>query len=40
MQNGLRNKVAVTAGNVTDAQGLKHVIPNQGAVCGPVENKE
>jgi len=32
MQSGLINKVAVTAANVTDAQGLKHVCPSQGAV--------
>jgi IS5 family transposase len=32
MQSGFINKVAVTAGNITDAQGLKHIIPNQGAV--------
>lgn len=31
MQSGLINKVAVTSANVTDAQGLKHVCPNQGA---------
>lgn len=32
MQSGLINKVAITAANVTDAQGFKHVCPNQGAV--------
>jgi IS5 family transposase len=32
MQSGLINKVAVTAANVTDAKGLKHVCPSQGAV--------
>ncbi len=32
MQSGLINKVAVTPGNRTDAQGLKHVCPDQGAV--------
>lgn len=32
MQSGLINKVATTPANVTDAQGLKHVCPNQGAV--------
>jgi IS5 family transposase len=32
MQSGLINKVAITAGNVTDAHGLKHVCPNQGAI--------
>lgn len=32
MQSGMINKVAVTTANVTDAQGLKHVCPDQGAV--------
>jgi IS5 family transposase len=32
MQSGLINKVAVTPGNVTDAQGLKNVCPDQGAI--------
>ena len=32
MQSGLINKVAATPANVTDADGLKHVCPNQGAV--------
>ena len=32
MQSGLINKVAVTPANVTDEQGLRHVIPKQGAV--------
>lgn len=32
MQSGLINKVAVTPANVTDANGFKHVCPNQGAV--------
>lgn len=32
MQSGMINKVAVTPANVTDAQGLKHVCPDQGAV--------
>jgi len=32
MQSGLINKVAITAANVTDAQGLKHVCPCQGGV--------
>jgi transposase, IS5 family len=32
MQSGLINKVAVTAANVTDARGFKHVCPSQGAV--------
>lgn len=31
MQSGLINKVAVTAANVTDAQGFKHVCPRSGA---------
>lgn len=31
MQSGLINKVAVTPGNVTDADGFKHVCPNGGA---------
>ena len=32
MQSGLINKVAVTPANVTDARGLKHVCPLQGAL--------
>lgn len=32
MQSGLINKVAVTAANVTDNKGFKHVCPNDGAV--------
>ena len=32
MQAGLINKVAIAPGNETDAQGLKRVCPNQGAV--------
>lgn len=32
MQSGLINKVAITPANLTDAQGLKHVCPNQGAI--------
>lgn len=32
MQSGLINKVAVTSANVTDAKGLKHVLPKKGAV--------
>lgn len=32
MQSGLINKVAVTAANLTDAKGLKHILPKQGAV--------
>ncbi len=31
MQSGLINKVAITAANVTDAKGLKHVCPKHGA---------
>ena len=34
MQSGMINKIAITAGNVTDAQGLKHVCPRQGALYG------
>lgn len=32
MQSGLINKIAITPANLTDAQGLKHVAPNAGAV--------
>ena len=32
MQSGLINKVATTPANITDAQGLKHVCPTQGAI--------
>ena len=32
MQSGLINKVAVTPANLTDAQGMKHVCPHQGAI--------
>lgn len=32
MQSGLINKVAVTPANETDAEGLKHVCPSQGAI--------
>lgn len=32
MQSGLINKVAITPANLTDAQGMKHVCPSQGAV--------
>src|SRR3990167_605198 len=32
MQSGLINKIAITPANVTDAVGLKHVHPSQGAV--------
>lgn len=34
MQSGLINKVAITPANTTDAQGLKHVCPSQGAIYG------
>ena len=34
MQSGLINKIAITAANVTDAQGFKHIKPKQGAVYG------
>lgn len=32
MQSGLINKVAITPANVTDAKGLRHVCPKQGAI--------
>lgn len=32
MQSGLINKVAITPANITDAKGLKHVCPKQGAI--------
>lgn len=32
MQSGMVNKVAITPANLTDAQGLKHVCPSQGAI--------
>ncbi len=32
MQSGLINKVAVTPANQTDAKGLKHICPKQGAI--------
>lgn len=32
MQSGMINKVAITPANITDAQGFKHVCPQQGAV--------
>ena len=32
MQSGLINKVAITPANVTDGQGIGHVIPTQGAM--------
>ena len=32
MPSGLINKVSITPANVTDAKGLKHVCPSQGAV--------
>jgi IS5 family transposase len=31
MQSGLINKIAITPANVTDADGLKHICPSQGA---------
>ena len=34
MQSGLINKVAVTTANESDAKGLKHICPNQGAIIG------
>lgn len=32
MQTGLINKIATTPANLTDAQGMKHVTPDQGAI--------
>jgi len=32
MQSGLINKIAATSANVTDAERLRHVCPDQGAV--------
>ena len=32
MQSGLINKVAITPANVTDDQGMKHVLPKQGGI--------
>ena len=32
MQSGLVNRVAITAANLTDAQGMKHICPRQGAI--------
>lgn len=32
MQSGMINKVAVTSANITDAKGLRHICPNQGAI--------
>ena len=32
MQSGLINKIAITPANVTDAQGMAHVCPKQGAL--------
>ncbi len=34
MQSGLINKTAITPANLTDAQGMKHVCPSQGAIYG------
>ncbi len=34
MQSGLINRVAATPANVTDARGVRHVCPDQGAVFG------
>lgn len=45
-QSGLINKIAITPANVTDAKGLKHVLPSQGAVyadkgyCSQEANKD
>lgn len=32
MQTGLINKVCITPANTTDAKGLRHICPNQGAI--------
>ena len=32
MQSGMINKVAITKASVIDSKGMKHVIPNQGAI--------
>lgn len=32
MRLGLINKISITAANVTDAKGLKHVLPGSGAI--------
>lgn len=32
MQSGLINKVAITPANITDAQGMRHVVPSSGAI--------
>ena len=32
MQTGFINKIATTPANITDAQGMKHVCPDQGAI--------
>jgi len=34
MQSGMITKVAVTAANVSDAEGAKHILPKSGAVAG------
>ena len=34
MQSGMITKVAVTPANVTDADGVRHVLPKSGAVAG------
>jgi IS5 family transposase len=34
MQSGMITKVAVTPANVTDAKGVKHILPKSGAVTG------
>lgn len=34
MQSGMINKVAITKASVIDSKGMKHVIPNSGAVYG------
>lgn len=32
MQSGMIHKVLITQASIIDAKGMKHVIPNQGAV--------
>lgn len=34
MQSGMITKVAVTPANVTDSEGIKHILPKRGAVAG------
>ena len=34
MQSGMITKIAVTPANITDSDGVKHVLPRSGAVVG------